>query len=132
MTILHKFMQSADEVAVAIQKYFISLDPNDLAVAVDLLKKQTVELVTETQTPSIQPSTIQLTDLTASELEYRFREDNALVLTNREYLADGAIEVRKFIRVLAKDQPEESVFLAKVTHVTSAEIVLSPVVPQTQ
>jgi hypothetical protein len=128
MTILHNFVAAADGVAEAIQRYFASRDPNDLALGIEILQGEISALATEAQTPSIQETKVRLTQLTPPGLEQRFREDNALILDNNDYLATGPIESRKLIRVMAKGQPDDSVFLAKVTLINDSQLILAPII----
>lgn len=128
MTILHKFSQTANDVANAISKYFVTLDPKDLAEANDLLRTQVAAFQDEAKSPSIQSTIVTFTHMTTADLEACLQEDNALSIANNGYYADGPIEKGRLIRIKTTDQEEDSVGLMKVTLISDVYLVLAPVI----
>lgn len=127
MTILHAFSKAANDIAACMNKYFVTRDPKELAEATTLLQAQVVAVQGEIQDPSIQETSVQLTNLDTVALGEQIQAANSVTLENPDYVADGPIEKGKLIRVHATEQEEGSTFLMKVTYINDSVLIMAPV-----
>lgn len=131
MTILNKYVETADEVVKNAASYLTTRDPKFLAEAIDLMQKQIAAFQTEMETPDLQEAILQV-DLTTDEIGHRFARDNALAVDSSQFdVRGGPVVSGKLIRVISTDQEPETAFMMKVTFSDDSRVVLAPVVMPT-
>jgi hypothetical protein len=128
MTLLNSFVKASEEIAGHMSAYYMTRDPAELQAALDLVEQSATALQAEIDTPALQDTRLSLTRMSTKTLLETVERDNAVVLGNTDYLADGPIQQGQFIRVSAQDQEINTVYLLKVTVADNDRVILAPVV----
>lgn len=107
------------ETTAALQRYMVTSDKSMLDQALALIHA-------EINAPTLQPCILHLDKMTTSEADARLAEEHYLKLSTNDVTDSAPIEVGKWLRVVATDQPENTCMLLKVAHFDASTLLLVP------
>lgn len=107
------------EITAGLQRYMVTGDKSMLDQVLALVNA-------ELENPTLQVCVLRLDKMTTAEADARLAEEHYLKLSTDDVTDSAPIEVGKWLRVLATDQPENTCMLLKVAHFDAHHVLLVP------